>query len=198
MALARTRSRVDPEEIRNDNAFGRRWYYSLELAPGLFTNGLNPIPVAQTRELLRHVDVEAGGEDGKGARCLDLGLQEGLVDILLERRGAAEVLGYDRALRQSRLALVQRALDTKFDLVGGMKLQDLPAALSEEGRAPFDVVVFSGVLYHMFDPIGGIATARGLVRDGGICLVETAAVFEDSDAMHFKRGGRFTAHGVWG
>ena len=115
--------------------------------------------------------------------------------ILLERRGAAEVVGYDRLLRRPRLALVQRALGAGFELVGGFKLQDLPEALGD--RPAFDVVVFSGVMYHMFDPFGGLATVRGLVRDGGICVVETTIVFDDSEAMHFNTAGRFTPFALW-
>ena len=41
----------------------------------------------------------------------------------------------------------------------------------------------------------GLAIVRGLVRDGGICLVESAAVLEDTTTMHFNSFGRFTAGG---
>ena len=96
--------------------------------------------------------------------------------LLLERRGAAEVLGYDMLLRSDRLDLVKEALGADFGLIGGIDLADLPPAMIAAGHDPFDVVVFSGVLYHMFDPLTGLAVVRGLVRDGGICLVETATV----------------------
>jgi hypothetical protein len=119
------------------------------------------------------------------------------VTALLVRRGGAEVVGYDRVLRKSRLALVQRALEVEFELIGGMKLGELGPALEQEGHAPFDVVVFSGVLYHMFDPLGGLATVRGFVRNGGICLVETTVAFEDSEAIYFNSAGKFTPHGLW-
>lgn len=188
---------MNPDQIRSHKAFDTRWYYRLELAPGLYTPGQDRPPVAQTRELLRRVDVESGGTDGGGARCLDVGIQEGLVTILLERRGAAEVVGYDRTFRKGRLALTRRALGARFEMVGGMKLQDLPAALAEAGHGPFDVVIFSGVLYHMFDPLSGLAVVRGLVRNGGICIVETTVAFDDSDVMYFNRAGRFTAGAYW-
>lgn len=188
---------MEPGEIRSHEAFELPWYYFLELAPGLFTPGRERWAVTQTRELLRHVDVESGGAEGRGARCLDVGIQEGLVTTLLERRGGSDIVGYDRMLRESRLDLVKQALGTSFELVGGMKLQDLPQALKEAGHDPFDLVVFSGVLYHMFDPLGGLAIVRGLVRDGGICLIETAVALEDSDSMHFNRAGKFTPHALW-
>jgi SAM-dependent methyltransferase len=188
---------VDAEEIKKRRAFNHRWYYNLELAPGLFTPGRDHRAVAQTRNLLRRVDIESGGADGGGARCLDVGIQEAMITLLLDRRGGSEVVGYDRVLRQARLNLVREALKPDFKLIGGMKLADLPAALAEERYDPFDVVVFSGVLYHMFDPLGGLAIVRGLVRNGGICLVETTVALDDSDAMHFNRAGRFTPRGLW-
>lgn len=188
---------MDPDAIRSSKAFDSKWYYSLELAPGVYTPGREHRNVALTRDLLRRVDVEGGGADGGGARCLDVGIQEGMVSLLLERRGASEVVGYDRELRRGRLDLVQRALDSSFDLVGGMKLQDLTKALEDEGRDPFDVVIFSGVLYHMFDPLGGLASVRGLVRDGGCLLIETAVALDDRDVMHFNSAGRFTPQALW-
>lgn len=188
---------MDPDAIRKARAFDSPWYYSIELAPSVWTRGREHRNVALTRDLLRRVDVEDGGADASGARCLDVGMQEGLVSVLLERRGASEIVGYDRELRRGRLKLVQRALDVTFDLVGEMKLQDLPAALVDERRDPFDVVIFSGVLYHMFDPLGGLATVRGLVRDGGICLIETAVAIDDLDAMHFNSRGRFSPRALW-
>src|SRR3954453_12132788 len=59
-----TMAPVDPEQIQNTPAFDQRWYYRLELAPGLYTPGRDHRAVAQTRELLRHVDVATGGADG--------------------------------------------------------------------------------------------------------------------------------------
>ena len=103
-------------------------------------------------------------------------------------------------MRKSRINLVQRALGVEFELLGDVKLQDYSETLKEAGHSPFDVVVFSGVLYHMFDPLGGLAAVRGMVRDGGILLVETTAIFEDSDAMHLNAGGRAHARadsGSW-
>lgn len=185
---------MESAEIQADPAFDSTWYYTLELAAGLLTAGRDHWAVAQTRDLLRRADVESGG-GGAGARCLDVGIQEGLVSILLERRGAAEVVGYDRVLRRRRLGLVQRALGTGLELVGGVRLQELPEALGD--RAAFDIVVFSGVLYHMFDPFGGLVTVRGLVRNGGICIVETAVVFDDSDALHFNTAGRLAPYALW-
>jgi hypothetical protein len=50
--------------------------------------------VGLTRRLLHKIEIESG------ARCLDIGAQEGLVSILLGRRGG-EVVAYDRITQRS-------------------------------------------------------------------------------------------------
>ena len=194
----RSRKRgMNPDRLRENKAFNAKWYACIELAPDMFTPGPERKGVAQTRDLLKRADIEAGGSDGGPARCLDLGMQEGLVTTLLARRGVPKVVGYDRAFRKSRLNLVQRALGVEFELLGDVKLQDYPGVLKEAGHDPFDAVVFSGVLYHMFDPLGGLAVVRGMVRDGGLLFVETTIVFEDTSTMHLNSGGRFTPNALW-
>jgi SAM-dependent methyltransferase len=204
------------EQIERHAAFKRRgWYYMLELAPGLFTPGEERPNVALTRHLLRKIDIEPG------VRCLDVGTQECLVPILLERRGA-DVVAYDRIYSQERLELVRAALGTEFELIGepirfqheqsrfergtglpgiapgiGMPLVALPDALSDRGHPPFDVVVFSGVLYHVYDPLAALAVIRGLARNGGIVVVETAALFDGRRALNLNAAARFAPWAVW-
>lgn len=184
-------------EIRSHPAFDLPWYYSIELADGIYSNGRNPWAVAQARRLLQNVDVESGGPEGSGARCLDVGMMEGLISILMERRGASQVVGYDRKLRASRIDLLRGALGVGFEAIGDATIQELPGVLSDRGHDPFDVVVFSGVLYHMFDPLGGLASIRGLVRNGGICIIETAVAVDETDAMYFNSKGRFAPFALW-
>jgi SAM-dependent methyltransferase len=173
------------DEVLASKAFhAPHWYYSIELAPGVWTKGADYQPVALTREILRRATVE-------GQRCLDIGIMEGMVTALLERRGASEVVGYDRVARGGKLSLVRAALDSTFEHVAGMRLSELPSALASRGRPPFDLVVFSGVLYHMFDPLAGLATVRGLVRDGGLLIVETSAAMTDQMVAYFNSKGRY-------
>jgi hypothetical protein len=49
----------------------------------------------------------------------------------------------------------------------------------------------SGVLYHLFSPLSGLATARGLLRNGGLMIVETAAVKTNEPAMYWNSAARF-------
>jgi 2-polyprenyl-3-methyl-5-hydroxy-6-metoxy-1,4-benzoquinol methylase len=182
---AATPATLTPEALRAHKLFDHRdWYYSLELLPGVYSPGKGFNNVGLTRDLLRRTAVE-------GRRCLDVGIMEGLVTMLMERRGAAQVVGYDRVERPNMMKFIRSLLNARYEHVTGVTIAGLPAALRAKGHTPFDVVVFSGVLYHMFDPLAGLAAVRGLVRNGGILLVETAATLDDSIAMHFNAAGRF-------
>jgi hypothetical protein len=122
---------------------------------------------------------------------------EALVPLLLERRGAS-VVAYDRYLRERHLQLVAQALRTEFELIGDFKLAELPRRIEDaSSRPPYDLVVLSGVIYHMFDPMMGLAVARGLVRNGGLMVVETMASFDEQVCMHFNEACRFGPSAFW-
>lgn len=199
------------EQIESDPAFAQPWYYVIELAPSLYTPGVERGNVALTRQLLRNVEIDAG------VRCLDLGVQEGLVSILLERRGA-DVVAYDRVYSEERIGLVRDALGATFELIGepirdhtddlwigrggptvgvGLPLPRLRDELDRRGHSPFDVVVFSGMLYHVYDPLASLALVRGFVRTGGIVVIETAAVFNGELSLNLNAAGRFAPLAIW-
>jgi len=158
------------------------WYYSMEMEPGKLTSGQTFQNVGLTRTLLKRTDVN-------DQNCLDIGTMEGLIPILMQRRGARTVTAYDRpSALTSRIAAVKKRFDANFDFVSGFPLAELPAGV---GHRTFDVVVMSGVLYHLFSPLAGLAIARGLVRNGGIMIVETAAIIADEPAMHWNSASRF-------
>jgi SAM-dependent methyltransferase len=164
------------------------WYYRVELRPGVFTEGQAFYNVGLTRAALRRTHVDE-------ARCLDLGTMEGLIPTLLSRRGAKQVVAYDRPTSgRQKLAMVQRAYGANFDFVDGLKLSELRGALEKAGQAPFDVVVFSGVMYHMLDPLGGLAVARSLVREGGLLVIETAAIITHQPIFAGNVRDRFGGH----
>lgn len=173
------------EALRAQKPFSWPWYYTIELAPGARTKGEGFTNVALTRELLRRTEV-------RGRSCIDIGTMECLVTSLLCRRGAGKVVGYDRPeWIKGKVDLVRTALGLDFEWIAGMNLRGLPGALKERGHRAFDIAVFSGVLYHMFDPLAGLAIARGLVRDGGLMIIETAVVLNGDWAMSFNARGRF-------
>lgn len=161
------------------------WYYTIEIKPGVFSNGNNHVNTLLTRELLRRIDP-------RGLACLDIGTMEGLIPTLLKRRGADYVAAADRFQYQRKVDLVQSAFGVEWDYLPGTAILDLQTTLGD--RLPMDLVVFSGVLYHMFDPLGGLARVRALVHPGSLVVVETLAVVEDSMAMYFNHEQHFYPH----
>src|SRR2546423_3261813 len=64
----------------------RKWYHTLELAPGVLTPGW-----FDTRSIAHSIPFP----DLTGKRCLDVGTFDGFWAFEMERRGAAEVIAID-------------------------------------------------------------------------------------------------------
>jgi SAM-dependent methyltransferase len=156
------------------------WYYSIEVAPGVWSRGMNFQSVSLARTLLARVDVT-------GWNCLDVGCEEGLISRLMARRGGI-VDAWDRMCMTDRLFMgpSQHVL-----FVGPTVGQR--ATLREFSRhcQQYDVAIYSGVLYHVLDPLGSLLHARQTLRNGGMMIVETAARNVPGMAMHFNDCGRF-------
>lgn len=164
-----------------------QWYYQIELRPGVLTAGRQRPSLSMVRHQLQRVDLPA-------ARCLDIGTQEGVVPAVLARSGAGRVAAYDRLDLSDRIALVQEAYRARFDYYHSIALAELPGRLREAAERPFDLVVFAGVLYHMVDPLAGLALARSFVREGGLLLVETSAMLSRAMSLHLNAAGRYYPH----
>ena len=168
------------------------WYYSIELLPAQFTRGKEYANVALTRDLLRRCDVA-------GHRCLDIGTMEGLVPVVLCRRGAAQVVAVDGLNLRSRINLVQAAHGAEFEYFGNVAASKvveflltanaLNAVTGTQHPFGFDIVVLSGVLYHVFSPIHVLGAARSCLKDGGLLLIETAAIRTNSYVLQFNFTG---------
>lgn len=168
-----------PKEGRPD------WYYRIELAPGEITHGRMRPTLALQRDVFDRIDL-------KGARVLDIGSQEGAGTVALKRAGADYVAAYDRLDLSERLNAVSRAYDAPMDYFGGLFFQDLRQAMIERGVDPvFDVVNFSGVLYHMMDPLAGLAIARSFLRENGLMIVETSVLNAQYFQVKFNHFGRY-------
>ena len=109
-----------------------------------------------------------------------------LTSILLNRRGASKVVAQDIKPRDEHVELLKDYLDVDFDYISGCTLTELRAITKELNVHPFDLVVFSGVLYHVFSPLNVLALMRGMVRNGGLFVIETAAMVDDSMEMYFN------------
>jgi 2-polyprenyl-3-methyl-5-hydroxy-6-metoxy-1,4-benzoquinol methylase len=175
------------EELRASALFGAWWYYGIELLPGMVTHGLYPPGMPMTpRMVLRRCEVA-------GMSCLDLGAMEGLVPVLLRKRGAGRVLAVDATNHcLGKIAAVQHYHDVDFDFRRLGLMYGLHEQLRNES---FDLVNCSGLLYHVFSPLSVLASLRPLVRRGGLVVVSTNVTLDPEPVMDFNASGRMHADG---
>lgn len=160
------------------------WYYEIELAEGVVTKGHRHVNIAVVRDFLRGCGLQ-------GATCLDIGTQEFVCPVLMLRQGAKQVVGYDRLSLMDRYVAVQQAYGVTFDYVHGVSMRELKGQLAAS-RLPtqFDFVNFSGVMYHMVDPLAGLAIARSFVREGGLMMFESAVLQSSEYICAFNHHGK--------
>lgn len=87
-------------------------------------------------------------DDLDGRSVLDIGCNAGFYALEMKRRGAAEVVGIDsdpHYLAQARFASEQTGLE--------LQLQQMSVYEVAKLRRKFDLVIFSGVLYHLRHPL---------------------------------------------
>lgn len=184
------------------------WYYAVELKPGLVTDGKRFQNIALARELLSRIDVA-------GQRCLDIGTMEAMVPILLARRGASDIVAIDGLNMAAKVEALRAIYGVAFQYFGNIAMGDTVRFFQEKLRADqtaaryigapaprfgFDMVVLSGVLYHVFSPFHVLGIARSLLRTGGLMVIETAALTLPGLFMQFNFTGRAYVYGpsdVW-
>jgi SAM-dependent methyltransferase len=161
-----------------------RWYYRIELPDGTFTNGRPRANLALCRQFFPRVEKT-------GLRCLDIGTQEFVAPVLFRRQGAAEVVAYDRLDLEPRRRVIAEAYGADFRYVAGLNLLGLRQHLRDHViDARFDYVNFCGVLYHMIDPLAGLALARSFLRAGGVMILETSFSTEPGFVARVNHEGR--------
>ncbi len=145
------------------------WHHSIRLFPDLVTQGGKTLDAlaAETERTLGPLDL-------RGRSVLDIGAWNGHFAFEAARRGAAQVTASDSycwrhpdfrgretfELARSCLGLDGRVQAVEIDPV------DLPGPLQ-----PFDVVLFLGVFYHLYDPIDVLGKVARLARQ--VLVIET-------------------------
>jgi len=171
--------------MTHSDLFRGWWYYTVELMPGLVTEGQYPedFPLLP-RILLRNCDL-------RGTSCLDVGTMEGLMPVLMCRQGATRVLAVDAIDHcHDKMSAIKHYYDASFEFRSVGLMYDLTKKLRNVGGAPFDVINLSGLLYHVFSPLMVLAGVRPLLKRHGLMIVSTNVVFDDSFSMQFNNGGR--------
>ncbi len=156
-------------------------YYSIEYAPGRIARGQyeDSLPMLP-RIFLRGIDVA-------GMDCLDVGTMEGLVPVLLAKRGAkASAIDYGPHCERKRRAL--------------MSAHGYPYRFAEQGTAygldrvffneSFDLINLSGLLYHVVSPLMVLLGIRPLLKRNALLIVSTNVIAEAGMYAEFNAHGR--------
>ncbi|MDB5413724.1 MAG: hypothetical protein JWR10_2059 [Rubritepida sp.] len=154
------------------------WFHSIALRPGLTTFG------PKTELILAHEEQALlGCLDLHGRTVLDIGAWNGHFSFAAKRRGAARVLATDSYTwthphfkGQESFELARAELGLEIDT----QLIDPTEITGDLGL--FDVVLFLGVFYHLFDPIDVIQRLRSVT--GQVLMIET-----HQDALEKTRPG---------
>ncbi|MEL7488516.1 MAG: methyltransferase domain-containing protein, partial [Pseudomonadota bacterium] len=187
-----------------DDAFKERWYYTVELKPGEFTDGFSFKNIAVTRKALQAVDL-------KGKTVLDVSTMEGMFSTLAAKRGG-RVIATDVIGLEPKVSLLKRLHGVSFDYfphspvvdyanhvfsIQASKFFSSTKPLTMETHTPygFDVVLSSGVIYHVANPVEHLLNYRKLCKLGGVCIIEGACLVSDEIEMIHDHHGDAPAFG---
>jgi tRNA (mo5U34)-methyltransferase len=163
------------------------WFHSIDVGNGVITPGF------KSHEMC---NAEAGtifSYPVKGKTVLDIGAWDGFFSFEAERRGASRVLATDHFCwsgpgwgNQDGFKWVREAT--------GSKVEDLdidPMQITPEAVGEFDVVLLSGVIYHVRDPLSVIERAARVTKE---CLIIESWLMPTDDpdpTMLFVNGMEF-------
>jgi tRNA (mo5U34)-methyltransferase len=135
------------------------WWHSITLPDGTKTKGQHDYDTATgDRYLFPEVT---------GKKVLDIGTFDGYWSARAVKGGAAEVMAIDINERKTAHYIAEQFGFTYT-----------PSNRADMNRPCFfhqwDVVLFYGVVYHLYNPVQGIVNAFISTLPGGICLIESA------------------------
>jgi SAM-dependent methyltransferase len=163
------------------------WTYDIPLAPGVWTRGNEGIPHTRLRRLVQVV-ADLAGKPLADLRVLDLGCLEGIMAMELASHGARAV-GVE--IREAHVTKARFCKDA-LDLPRVEFRQDDARNVSEASYGRFDVVLCSGLLYHL--PAADAASL--LERLAG--MAERLLVIDTHVALRPRQRFVFQGEEYWG
>jgi SAM-dependent methyltransferase len=147
------------------------FYHCIEICPGVVTPGAEILRIGQapTIDEIRLLDL-------RGRRVLDVGCRDGLFCFEAETQGAAYVLGIDNDLSLAAVEFIIPAKRSKVQM-RSMNVYDLQVSDAER----FDLVIFSGVLYHLRFPQLALKRLADALNPGGKLIMETGLMINFND-----------------
>jgi SAM-dependent methyltransferase len=157
------------EESIADKVEKYPWFHSIDLGHGIVTPGTGKslaIHAAESAAFFDPIKME-------GATIIDIGAWNGFYSFEAKRRGASRVLATDHFTWNHEVFRGRETFDLACSALGlDVEALDIDVPeLCPEKVGTFDVVLFLGVFYHLFDPIDGLRRAASLTNE--VLVVET-------------------------
>jgi len=152
---------ADPQELSKFSELAHRWWDpTSEFKP---LHQINPLRLDWIERL-------AGADGLRGKRLLDIGCGGGILAESMARRGAAQVVGVDLAVKPLKVAQLH-ALEAGVD---NLDYREIAAeALAAESPSAFDIVTCMEMLEHVPDPASIVRACATLVKPGGQVFFST-------------------------
>ncbi len=145
------------------------WYHEIELEPGVRTRS----EFGGFADSWAFIKAGLEGVNFRGRRVLDVGCRDGMFSFEAERRGAASVDAIDNDLSRGALELLIPHFKSRVQM-RRLNMYDLdPAA-----QAPYDLILFFGVLYHLRYPYRGLRTLIDCLAMDGELVIESAMLVD--------------------
>jgi tRNA (mo5U34)-methyltransferase len=184
--MARTAEQIAEARSRVEN-YGW-WYHKIDLGDGIVTPGREWDALwNNARSVLDRLNFA-------GKTVCDIGAWDGMWSFEAESRGAKTVVATDTTYRfYERLLWVREQKQSKiipFYNVGPYQLFDRLDIFLQESYGDerpfdrlFDIVLHFGVLYHLQDPMRSLAQARSIVKPGGLVVIETPVLPDETRSV---------------
>lgn len=149
-----------------------KFYHVIRLTESISTPGWTD---PNTIDIINMVIKALRSLDLRGKRVLDVGCRDGVFSFEAEKLGAREVFGIDNDLSRAAVEFLIPYFKSRVRMES-LNLYDL----QRERHGMFDVICFSGVLYHLRYPMWGLRCLREVLNDGGYLIIHTALYVDDN------------------
>lgn len=149
-----------------------QWVHSIDLGDGYVTPGAWGTGNPHITEAFNRIDFA-------GKKVLDIGCWDGLFSFMAEQRGASEVYSTDLVSQRDfagtpTYQIAHAALRSSARYYPELSVYDVESL----GIRDFDIVIFTGIYYHLKDPLRSLSCLRRVMKQGGKIVIEGAVTLE--------------------
>ncbi len=146
------------------------WYHEFDFGNGL--KARTKVAAAEShRQIWRSVEQNLDAIDFQGKSVLDIGCWDGYWSFYAERRGARSVLATDDCTQNwmgsAGCLLAKELLGSSVSVNLNLSVYELTSLHQQ-----FDIILFLGVYYHLFDPFYALAQIRHCCHSDTLVLIE--------------------------